>query len=385
MCRFELSSPSFIERSLVRTVVFVFDYVMHYHQAMLKAVEAHLRQKGDRFVLLTARHSAGTTGRTPLTTKVVEHQHAYHLREKQIRGFTLRHQGGLIRELHRLRPDVVVTMCHSGTVSEWLTIAKKRHLGFRLVAWQCGYEYNPGRIKNTVLSAFIPHFDHHLAYHTNAKRYAMTYGATERQVTVMHNTINEALIQCLPRDQARDIICERFPELRERCIVLYVGAVLEEKRLEVVIEALDLLRNPDLAFVVVGDGPHLDKLRALTEGRSDVFLAGRIVEGVGPWFDAADMFVLPGTGGLALNEAMAHSLPLISGYADGSADDLVQDGVNGYRLESSSTQELATCIGKLAGDVDLRKRMGAESREMITSRLSFRNFIDRVTHVLDTI
>ena len=53
------------------------------------------------------------------------------------------------------------------------------------------------------------------------------------------------------------------------------------------------------------------------------------------------MYVLPGTGGLGLNEAMAHGLPMIAGYADGSADDLVVDGETGYRLRSDSAGELA--------------------------------------------
>ena len=65
-----------------------------------------------------------------------------------------------------------------------------------------------------------------------------------------------------------------------------------------------------------------------------MIFAGQIVDGVGPYFDGADLLVLPGTGGLALNEAMAHGLPLVSGYGDGSADDLVQDGVNGFRLRA---------------------------------------------------
>jgi glycosyltransferase involved in cell wall biosynthesis len=251
------------------------------------------------------------------------------------------------------------------------------------VAWQCGYEYHPGRLEDLVLSTFIPHFDHHLAYHSNAKQYAVRYGSRADQVTVMHNTVNEAKIACLPKPHARAKIDERVPQLAGRLIVLYVGAVLEEKRLEEVIRALDVLADASLAFLVVGDGPHLGRLREMATGRRDVFFAGRVVEGVGSYFDAADMFVLPGTGGLALNEAMAHSLRLISGYADGSADDLVQDGVNGFRLKNGDAPELAQRISELANDPELRLRMGRASRALITTRFSFESFIARVTGVLD--
>ncbi|MFX7690329.1 glycosyltransferase family 4 protein, partial [Acinetobacter baumannii] len=89
------------------------------------------------------------------------------------------------------------------------------------------------------------------------------------------------------------------------------------------------------------DGEHLPVLRKYCEGRDDVVFTGAIVEGVGPYFDAAEVYLLPGTGGLGINEAMAHSLPIISGFADGSADDLVVDGENGYRLREGTPAELA--------------------------------------------
>jgi glycosyltransferase involved in cell wall biosynthesis len=114
-----------------------------------------------------------------------------------------------------------------------------------------------------------------------------------------------------------------------------------------------------------------------------VVFAGQIVEGVGPYFDGADLLVLPGTGGLALNEAMAHGLPVVSGYADGSADDLVQDGVNGFRLREETAEEMADRFRILADDAPLRARMGAASRELITRRFSFERFARTVTGVID--
>jgi glycosyltransferase involved in cell wall biosynthesis len=274
-------------------------------------------------------------------------------------------------------------MAHSGTLEEWRLARLKRSLGFRLVAWQCGYEYNPGWLKDRVLSRFVPLFDHHLAYHTNAKRYAMRYGAAESQVTVMHNTIDERRIERLDRAEARRRLEARYPTLRGKAIVLSVGALMPEKRVDRVIDALDHAHDPRLGLLVVGDGSQRAPLEARCAGRPDVVFAGQIVDGVGPLFDGADMFVLPGTGGLALNEAMAHGLPLVSGYGDGSADDLVQDGVNGFRLRAETPAELADRLRTLADDAALRARMGAASRELITTRFSFERFARTVTGVID--
>ncbi|HKE92314.1 MAG TPA: glycosyltransferase family 4 protein [Gemmatimonadales bacterium] len=362
-------------------VAFVLDYVMHYHRDLLVALDVDIAKRGGQFTLFTADHRRAINGRTPLDAPVVADQRTYRLYERQVFGFWVRYQAGLIPAIRRLRPDVVVSTCHSGTVSEWRLAALKRRLGFRLIAWQCGFEYHPGWIKDTMLSRFVPQFDHHLAYHTNARQYALRYGAGDGQVTVMHNTIDERRIAPGDKDAARAQLAARFPALRGKVIVLYVGALLDEKRLECVIDALDRLQDPRVAFLVVGDGPHRAALAARCAGRPDVVFAGRIVDGVGAIFDAADLFVLPGTGGLALNEAMAHGLPLLSGYADGSADDLVEDGFNGFRLRDGSA-ELAGHLRTLANDPLQRARMGAHSRELITTRFSFQHFVETVTQCL---
>jgi glycosyltransferase involved in cell wall biosynthesis len=103
-----------------------------------------------------------------------------------------------------------------------------------------------------------------------------------------------------------------------------------------------------------------------------------VINGVGRFFDAADIFVLPGTGGLAINEAMAHGLPVVTARADGSAEDLVTDGVNGYVLEESRAEEIARRLKTLLNDSATRLRMGSISRELITGKYSFQIFMDRV-------
>lgn len=366
----------------MKKVVFVFDGVMHYHRELFERLDMLLPEYGYELVLLSGRENSSGRGRVALKKKIVRNQAEYDLSEIRLSTFMVRYQYGIAAKIMALRPSVVVTMCHSGTLSEWQLLLLKRQCNFRLVAWQCGYEYNPGWLKRWVLNKFVPGFDHHLAYHSNAKEYALMHGAREDQVTVMHNTINEAKIECLPKEDARRLIDLRHPELAGKKIILFVGAVLAEKRLESVFDALDLLARPDMSFLLVGDGPHLDVIRQKYSERKDFVAPGRIIDGVGPYFDAADVFVLPGTGGLAINEAMAHGIPVISGYADGSADDLVTNGKNGYRLKKGSAEEIAARLDDLFSDPVAAARMGETGREMIHGEFSFDRFIHRVVTVL---
>lgn len=359
-------------------VLFIFDRVAHYHRDLFQTLDAEFPKYGLELHLLSGIKQDSAIGRVGLGEKIVPNECKYHFAERQIGPFVLRHATGIFGALHDLRPNIVVCMGHVGNISHWRLIQAKRKLGFKLVAWQCGYEYNPGLVKSLLLKQFVPQFDLHLAYHTNAKIYALQHGADEGSVAVIHNTINESRIATLPKAEARTFLASLYPKIGGKKILLFVGAILKEKRIEVIIAALNRLNRTDLILLVVGDGPHLRIISELCKSRTDVLLTGQIVEGVGPFFDASEMYLLPGTGGLGINEAMAHGLPILSGYADGSADDLVIDGENGFRLMTDSADELAGRIAEVLDNADIAMRMGERSRAMITGKFAFSKFISRV-------
>lgn len=369
----------------MKKIAFIFDRVMHYHRELFRHLDLVLPKHGYELVLFSGHQKSHKGGRVSLNEKIVQHQIEFNLTEIPVSGFMLRYQHQVAKLICSLRPTVVVTMCHAGTLSEWQLLNLKKRVPFKLVAWQCGYEYHPGRLKSWVLDKFIAGFDHHLAYHSNAKRFAVDHGSRPDQVTITHNTINETSLDYMPKEEARRLIELRHPELAGKKIILYVGAVLEEKRLEAVFESLDILARTDLAFLLVGNGPHLEELKRKHARRKDFIATGRIIEGVGQYFDAADVFVLPGTGGLAINEAMAHGLAVISGYADGSADDLVIDGKNGFRLKTESSEEFACLLDNILSDPATARAMGDSGREMIRGHLSFEKFIYRVVTALTTL
>lgn len=362
----------------MKRVLFITDRVMHYQKETYKALEKQLQVQGVELWLLSGQDANRAVGRVGIIEPVVSHEAKFDFREYRFGSYTFRRYFNVVQKIAEIKPDVVINAAHSGNWSHWKISAQKKRLGFKLVSWLCGYEFHPGKLKGFLLDHFIPHYDYHLAYHSNARDYAMSHGARADQVTVMHNTINEEKIATLPKAEARALVVGKHPEIGDRKIILFVGAVLAEKRIEVILQALDIMSRKDAVLVLVGDGEHLPVIRQLCAGRDDVVITGSIVDGVGPYFDAAEMYVLPGTGGLGINEAMAHRLPIVSGFADGSADDLVVDGENGFRLRDSTPQELAEKVAMILDDPALAERMDERSHEMITGKFAFREFINRI-------
>ena len=81
-----------------------------------------------------------------------------------------------------------------------------------------------------------------------------------------------------------------------------------------------------------------------------------------------DVFVLPSKGpgetwGLAVNEAMACGKPVIVSDKCGCANDLVENGINGYIFQSENQSELLSAMS-LSLSANLNK-MGAASRKKI--------------------
>ena len=85
---------------------------------------------------------------------------------------------------------------------------------------------------------------------------------------------------------------------------------------------------------------------------------------------ACDALVFPSAidaWGLIVNEAMAAGLPVIVGAESGCAQDLVQDGVNGFLVPADDLDALKKAVGALVDNGDMRRRMGDASLHRIGS------------------
>lgn len=365
-----------------KRILFIFDRVLHYHQDLFRHLEKRLKAHDVELHLLAGTQVKNEKGRVAVAEKTIKYEHNYELRDVKFAGFTFRLPAPYLQKVADLKPDVVVCPAHPGDLGHWKLARGKKKYGYRLVAWQCGYEYNPGFLKKILVGRFVPQFDYQLAYHSNAKKYALRHGARADQIKVIHNTINSSKTELLGKKDARSKILEKHPEIGNRRILLYVGAILKEKKIEQIARALDLMKREDLILLVVGDGPYLSELKTNLGNRDDIIFTGQIVDVVGAYFDAAEVYILPGTGGLGINEAMAHGLPVVSGYADGSADDLVVDGETGLRLRTGENSELAEAIAKIIDDDYLSGKMRKTALQWSRGQFSFNSFIDRVEQSL---
>jgi len=123
-------------------------------------------------------------------------------------------------------------------------------------------------------------------------------------------------------------------------LLLYVGRLAAEKRVDWLRPALDAI--PQARLALVGDGPMRRELERLFPERT-VFAGYLRGDDLARAYAAADLFVFPSaneTFGNVILEAMASGLPVIAPSAGGPVDH-VHNGKNGYLFRADCREELA--------------------------------------------
>jgi glycosyltransferase involved in cell wall biosynthesis len=156
-------------------------------------------------------------------------------------------------------------------------------------------------------------------------------------------------------------------------VALQLGRILASKRQEDFVRALAVARaaGSDVRGLIVGwDDPRypgsrpelarlareldVDEALVLADARPD---SPRLLA-------AADVLVSPAleeSWGLVAAEAMATGRPVV-GARSGATTELVVDGETGFLVEPCDPEALGAALERLAGDADLRVRMGAAGR-----------------------
>lgn len=146
-----------------------------------------------------------------------------------------------------------------------------------------------------------------------------------------------------------------IPELR----IAFIGRLLPQKRINLLLTAAFKLNCP---VDIIGDGPARPEIEKLISelGIADkVTLHGQITEEnrKKEILRRATLGVLPGLGGLAIQEMMWHGLPVISSHADGTEQDLILDGKSGFFVGEMNEITLSAAIRKFA-DLSRENKIG---------------------------
>jgi glycosyltransferase involved in cell wall biosynthesis len=257
------------------------------------------------------------------------------------------------------------------------------YLGMRLrgrpfVLWGSVWAH-PRGAKGTLGFPLVRHVYRHadavVTYGEHVRRYVARYRGRDDDVVIAPQSVEAQLFgrPVTEREVATWRADAGLPA--DAPLVLYVGRLVEEKGVRVLLDAWRTLaaRSPAAgpappALVVVGDGPLAAEVAATPGAR----LLGPLArERLPVAYDAADLLVLPSIPtprfrepwGLVCNEALHQGTPVVATSAVGAvAGGLVRDGATGLVVAPGDARALADAIARLLADPALRARLGAAGR-----------------------
>ena len=170
--------------------------------------------------------------------------------------------------------------------------------------------------------------------------------------------------------------------------ILYVGRLVVDKGVPVLIEAVDLLRQQGIAaeLTVIGDGPLEEMIRRDLTRRGlneHVHLVGPVPsDEVIEYYQRADVFCLPSFAEgipVVLMEAMACELPIVATEITG-VPELVEDGVSGYLVTPGRPDLIADRLARFTSPA-LRRRFGAAGRAKVEESFDITKIGSQLTDV----
>jgi glycosyltransferase involved in cell wall biosynthesis len=283
------------------------------------------------------------------------------------------YQRGFINWLEECDPNALIVEANPRYLSTPFAIKWMRSRGRKVIGWGLGAPRVSG-IKRKRWLAFVNRFDAMLAYSQRGAEEYAALGFPREKIFVAHNSVSPAPTASLSQRSSF-----RQPT------ILFVGRLQARKRIDSLLRACaELGSKPRL--IIVGDGPECTALESLAR---EVYPAAEFAGAkhgaeIKPYFAEADLFVLPGTGGLAVQEAMSHGLPVIVAKGDGTQDDLVREG-NGWQITPDDYGALVSTMKNALSDMARLRKMGEESFRIVSEEINIQKMADVFVQALNSL
>lgn len=288
------------------------------------------------------------------------------------------YQRGLINWLNAWNPDALVVEANFRYLSTPLAVSWMHRHGRPVIGWGLGAPAQRSGPLSSFRRRFLRQFDALIAYSERGAEQYAACGIPRDRIFVAPNAVVLAPKNHLPA---------RAESFGAQPVVLFVGRLQARKRIPSLLKACSALPEQlKPRLVIVGDGPELDKLRALARSLypSTEFLGAKHGPDLTGYFSAADLFVLPGTGGLAVQEAMSYGLPVIVAQGDGTQDDLVRP-TNGWLVPPGDDAALTETLRMALSDATGLRAMGKESYRIVAEEINLEKMIGVFVEALNSV
>ena len=286
-------------------------------------------------------------------------------------------QQNILQWLLDWKPECLIVEANPRNISTLSAIRKAKKHGIKVIGWGLGVPEGKllRRVRKYFWNTYLSNFDSLITYSTAGKQRYSNAGYPPKKIHVAPNAVAK---------KTKEKITHRPDIFHGPPRILMVGRLIEVKKVDKLLIACSKLpADIQPRITIVGDGPYRSQWMQLAK---EVFPGAEFPgdvrgEKLTEYFRQADLFVLPGTGGLAVQQAMSFALPVIVGTADGTQADLVRPG-NGWQLADDKLDTLIHTLQVALGDVNKLRKMGAESWRIVQDEVNLENMVEVFTRAI---
>jgi len=299
----------------------------------------------------------------------------------------------IFSRIKQIKPNIVISVFNVGNLNIYVLFILRKFLKFRIILWSFGYDPESGFIPDKKITDKIRLYlsqkaDAVIFYWDNGKHEVSRFSNKTDHYFTAPNTLDT--VKQTEFKETFDLTGKENIKaelgVSERYHFVYIGRLLEDKQVDLLIKAYGLLDNEkgDCRLTIIGDGPEKDKLLDLSKelNLKNIYFTGEILNEVqtGKWIYISDVFVMPGRLGLSVVHTFCFGTPVISQKKEkhfhGEGIGYVKDGVNGFLVEDGNISELAEKMKLIISDNELSDRLRLNAFNTSLNECSVDNMIN---------
>jgi phosphatidylinositol alpha-1,6-mannosyltransferase len=176
-------------------------------------------------------------------------------------------------------------------------------------------------------------------------------------------------------------------------VILSMGRLVKDKNYETIIKIMPALLNllPNIKYVIVGDGPELENLKALADQadlRNKVIFIGGIKNDDSAkafYYQLAHVYVgvsaIAEGLGVSYLEAQACRTPVVASKHGGSAEAVI-DGETGILADPKDQEEIVKALYRILIDKELWEKLAAAGQERVKKEFDWKLQAGKIKEIL---
>lgn len=262
----------------------------------------------------------------------------------------------LFFKLWKIRPQVVVTEGGQNSINNFQVYLYCKLFGKKYIQWDLGRGYKDfgrsflRRLYMCYYKFITRNSSLIFGYNSSSRQYFLDLGIPSAKIIVLNNTVDTNSLRRVineSNDRMPDDLQKIFDKNKK--YLIFVGTLLPSKNIESFLNIMRLLGN-DYHLIIIGGGEeyYIDSLKVLFREINCTFFGYKRPEELLPYYRISLFSILPGLGGLSINQAMAFGVPVLCTKADGAEKDIVYDNETGFIY--NDVEELVSFITSKSKD-----------------------------------